>query len=161
MLSQNRPKKSNRGPGEFLARAIGAMLLVASLCWMGALAARIANGGLPGTIRAAGTAGRMVFSGRAEAAVEIRGRRLVLWWKESPVPLSQEQARDLARLLAPREPATAATLVAGEWSFHAPGPTGAFRLARRINDAARIEYAITGADAAEIARLLSVAGGGG
>jgi hypothetical protein len=150
-----------------VARAIEAILLVALLCWTGFLAARVARGGLPGTIRAAGPAGatgRMVFSDRAEAAVEARGRGLVLWWKESPVPLTREQARELAGvLLAPRSPAAPATLVAGEWSFRAtdpPGGTGAFRLVRRIGDAAEIGYAITGADAAEIARLLYLALGG-
>ena len=163
----NRPARSNGRTSGSMAGAIEAILLAALFCWAAALAARIVHGGLPGTMRSAdpgGTAARMVFSDRAEAAVGIRGRGLVLWWKESPVPLTREQARELAGfLLAPPSPAAAATLVAGEWSFHAtdsPGGTRAFRLARRAGGATTIGYAMTSAEAAEIARLLSLALGG-
>ncbi len=155
------PKRAS----DLMARVTEALLLLALLCWTGLLAARLLHGGLPGTVRSTGPSGAtggMMFSDRAEAAVEIRGRGLVLWWKESPVPLSQEQAREIAGFIL--APGAAATLVAGEWSFHAadsPVGTGAFRLARRIGDAVKIEYTISGADAAEIARLLSAAGGGG
>lgn len=107
----------------------------------------------------------MVISDWAEAAVEIRGQGLTLWSKESPVPLTREQARDLAGfLLSPRAPTTTARLVAaGGLSMPRtpPGRTGGFRLATRIGDGAQIQHAITVADAAEIARLVSVAWGEG
>ncbi len=167
MSPPRHPVRLRRVSRKSVARAIEAILLVALLCWTGSLAARVARGGLPGTIRAvgpSGATGRMVFSDRAETAVEARGRGLVLWWKESPVPLTREQAQELTGfLLAPRSPAAPATLVAGQWSFRAtdsPGGTGDVRLARRIGDSAEIGYAITGAEAAEIARLLYLALGG-